>query len=176
MLHRLLLAIGLIARGLDRFGGLVVLPAMTLMMTLDVILRYVFNAPLLWGLELAEHLLIIVFLTGIVQCTRTDGNIRMDLVYIHMRARAKRLVMLLYCVIGMFVFALLAGKAVADIPFLLSIPETTEYLRLPIGGYYIGIVAISALMILYFAVRAVSFVLGSDVPDGETDSEAQGIH
>jgi TRAP-type C4-dicarboxylate transport system permease small subunit len=135
------------------------------MMTLDVILRYVFNSPFVWGLELAEHLLILVFLTGILQCTRTDGNIRMDLVYLHMPERAKRLVAALYCAIGMYIFYLLAAKSVSDIPFLMSIPESTEYLHLPIGGYYMFIVAISALMIVYFALRGIAAILGTEVPE-----------
>ena len=163
-MYRVLTVMGHIARVLDRLGGWVVLPALTFMMTLDVILRYVFNSPLIWGLELAEHLLILVFLFGILQCTRTDGNIRMDLVYLHMPERAKRYVMVLYCIIGVFIFYLLAGKAMGEIPFLSSIPEVTEYLELPIAGYYALIVAISAMMILYFALRAVAILLGSEVP------------
>lgn len=171
MLESALSVVSLVARLLDRFGGLVVLPVMTFMMTLDVILRYLFNSPFLWGLELAEHLLVIVFLTGIVQCTRTDGNIRMDLVYLHMSERAKRWVAVLYSAIGIVVFVLLARKALSDIPFLLSIPETTEYLHLPIGGYYIGIVAISALMIIYFALNGIAALAGVEIASHDPEAE-----
>ena len=87
---RLLAVMGQIARALDRIGGWIVLPVMTFMMTLDVILRYVFNSPFIWGFELAGHLLILVFLMGILQCTRTDGNIRMALVYLHIPERGNR--------------------------------------------------------------------------------------
>ena len=176
MLYEALRWLGVVARVLDRIGGYVVLPVMTFMMTLDVILRYVFNSPFIWGLELAEHLLVLIFLFGIVHCTRTDGNIRMDLLYLHMSDRAKRWVMLLYSATGILVFFLLARKAISDIPFLMSIPETTEYLRLPIGGYYMIIVVISALMILYFLLRSLSLILGTDVPDDEPASGEQRIH
>lgn len=176
MLYHALRVIGVVARVLDRIGGYVVLPVMTFMMTLDVILRYVFNSPFIWGLELAEHLLILVFLFGIVHCTRTDGNIRMDLLYLHLSDRAKRFVMLLYCASGILIFTLVIGKALDEIPFLFEIGEATEYLRLPIGGYYAIIVAISALMIAYFACRALSILLGADVPDEEPASGAERIH
>lgn len=166
-MYRVLVAMGHVARALDRIGGWVVLPVMTFMMTLDVILRYVFNAPFIWGLELAEHLLILVFLFGILQCTRTDGNIRMDLVYLHLPERAKKLVMLLYCIIGVFIFYLVADKAAGEIPFLMSIPEVTEYLELPIAGYYGLIVVISGMMMLYFALRGIAILLGSEVPPEE---------
>ena len=169
---RLLAFMGGIAHTLDRIGGWIVLPVMTFMMTLDVVLRYVFNTPLVWGLELAEHLLILVFMMGILQCTRTDGNIRMDLVYLHIPARGKRLVAVLYSAIGMFIFYLLAAKALKEIPFLMSIPETTEYLRLPTGGYYAFVAAISALMFVYFALRGIAAILGVDVPE---ETPAAGI-
>ena len=168
---RLLAVIGGIARILDRFGGWIVLPVMTFMMTLDVVLRYVFNSPLVWGLELAEHLLILVFLMGILQCTRTDGNIRMDLVYMHIPERGKRAVAVLYSAIGMLIFYLLAAKALKEIPFLMSIPESTEYLHLPIGAYYAFVVAISALMFVYFALRALAAMFGVEVPE-ETPAAA----
>lgn len=163
-----------ISRTLDHIGGLIVLPFLTIVMTADVIMRYVFNAPFIWGLELDVHLLVIVFMFGILECTRTDGNIRMDLVYLHIPERARRLVTLLLCIIGGYVFVMLAIKAIGDIPFLLSIPEESEYLHLPKGWYYIGMVAISALMVLYFALRAISIVIGSAVPADEIESEAQG--
>lgn len=174
-MYSVLTVMGHIARTLDRLGGWVVLPVMTFMMTLDVILRYVFNSPFIWGLELAEHMLILIFLTGILQCTRTDGNIRMDLVYLHLPERAKRMVMLLFCVIGVFVFFLVARKAVSEIPFLMSIPEITEYLELPIAGYYALIVAISAMMMLYFTLRAIAILLGADIPEEEPDGGIKEI-
>ncbi len=163
-----------ISRVLDHIGGLVVLPVLTIVMTVDVIMRYVFNAPFIWGLELDVHLLIIIFMFGILECTRTGGNIRMDLVYLHMPDRARRMVALLLCAIGCYIFVLLAGKAASEIPFLLSIQEESEYLHLPKGWYYTGIVAVSVLMALYFALRAVSIVIGSAVPEDEIESETQG--
>lgn len=49
-MDRTFAGMGAISRALDRAGGLVVLQAMTFVMTLDVILRYFFNSPLIWGL------------------------------------------------------------------------------------------------------------------------------
>ena len=144
---------------------LVALPAMTLMMTVDVVLRYVFNAPLLWGLELDRHLLVIVFMFGILECTRTDGNIRMDLLFLNMPARAQRAVTALYSLIGVGLFALLAHKTWNDIPLLWMIPETTEYLHLRIWAYYAMIVAVAALMIVYFLLRAILAIIGAEAPD-----------
>lgn len=164
-MDRAFAAMGAVSRALDRLGGLVVLPAMTIMMTLDVILRYFFNSPLIWGLELAEHLLIIVFLCSILEATRSDGNIRMDLLYINMPPRAQKAVGVLTATCGIVVFVLLASKAAADIPFRYSIPETTEYLHLPIWAYFAAILVVSALMALYFALRIVAMFVGFQEPE-----------
>ena len=60
---------------------------------------------------------------------------------------------------------LLAAKALKEIPFLMSIPESTEYLHLPIGGYYAFLVVISAFMFVYFTLRAIAAILAVDVPE-----------
>ena len=58
--------IGTISHALDTFGSLVVLPLLSLLVTADVVLRYVFNTPLSWGLEVSSHLLLLFFLLGLV--------------------------------------------------------------------------------------------------------------
>lgn len=163
-MDRAFAVMGAISRALDRAGGLVVLPVMTIMMTLDVILRYFFNSPLIWGLELAEHLLILVFLCSILEATRTDGNIRMDLIYMQMKPRAQQAVSALTGLCGIAIFVLLATKAAEDIPFLYSIPESTEHLHLPYWIYYAFVCAVSVLMAIYFALRVVALLLGVQEP------------
>jgi len=143
---------------LDRASVYVFLPVMTVIMLIEVIGRYVFNSPFIWSLEAVNHLLIIVLLLGIPECTRTNGHIRMDLLNRLMPAWARRAVEALYALIGIAVFALIAKKAGAEIGYLKSIPVTTEFLGLPIWLYYTGIMILSALMVLMFASRLVRAV------------------
>lgn len=142
-----------ISRALDRASVYVFLPVMTVIMLMEVIGRYLFNSPFIWSLEAVNHLLIIVLLFGIPECTRKNGHIRMDLLNRRMPSWARRAVEALYALIGMMVFSLIAKKAGAEIGYLKSIPVTTEFLGLPIWLYYTGIVFLSALMILMFALR-----------------------
>lgn len=142
-----------ISRALDRASVYVFLPVMTVIMLMEVIGRYVFNSPFIWSLEAVNHLLIIVLLFGIPECTRKNGHIRMDLLNRRMPVWARRAVEALYALIGMMVFSLIAKKAGSEIGYLKSIPVTTEFLGLPIWLYYTGIVFVSALMILMFALR-----------------------
>jgi C4-dicarboxylate transporter DctQ subunit len=145
--------VNLISWALDRAAAYVFLPVMTFIMLMEVIGRYVFNSPFIWSLEGVSHLLIIVFLCGIPECTRKNGHIRMDLLNRQLPDRARRAVEVLYAVIGITVFALIAKKAGSEIGYLKSLPKTTEFLGLQIWMYYTGIVAFSVLMVVMFLTR-----------------------
>jgi TRAP-type transport system small permease protein len=144
---------------LDRAAAYFFLPVMTIIMLMEVIGRYVFNSPIIWSPEAVSHLLIIVLLFGIPECTRQNGHIRMDLLNRAMPDWAHRAVEALYALIGIMVFVLIAKKAGGEISYLKSIPVTTEFLRLPIWLYYTGIALLSATMVLMFALRLVRAVL-----------------
>jgi len=143
---------------LDRASAYFFLPVMTFIMLMEVVARYVFNAPIIWSGEAVSHLLIIVLLFGIPECTRQDGHIRMDLLSRRMPRWGSRTVEALYALIGIVVFVLIAKKTTGEIGYLRSIPETTEFLHLPIWLYYLGIAILSALMVLMFAMRLVQAV------------------
>jgi TRAP-type C4-dicarboxylate transport system permease small subunit len=50
---------------LDRASAYFFLPLMTFIMLMEVVARYIFNAPIIWSGEAVSHLLIIVLLFGI---------------------------------------------------------------------------------------------------------------
>jgi TRAP-type transport system small permease protein len=144
-----------VSRVLDRASAYFFLPIMTIIMLTEVIGRYVFNHPFIWSLEAVKHLLIIVLLFGLPECTRQNGHIRMELLNLQMPDWGRRAVEVLYALIGIAVFGLIAKKAGGEIGYLKSIPVTTEFLGLPIWLYYTGIVLLSAMMVLMFAARLV---------------------
>ena len=61
-----------VATALDMIGGWLVLPAITILVMIDVVLRYVFNSPFIWTLEFSEWSLLLVFLFALPECTRVD--------------------------------------------------------------------------------------------------------
>jgi TRAP-type C4-dicarboxylate transport system permease small subunit len=105
-----------------------------------------------------SYLLIIVLLLGIPECTRQNGHIRMDVLTWLMPQWANRSVEVLYALIGIVVFALIAKKTGGEIGYLKSLPKTSEFLRLPVWLYYAGIALLSGIMILMFAIRIVRAV------------------
>ena len=62
-------------------GSLVGIPLLITLVSVDVVLRYVFNAPLLWGNEIGALLLLLVFFASLPHCTNHGGHIRMELFY-----------------------------------------------------------------------------------------------
>ncbi|MFC1665980.1 TRAP transporter small permease [Pseudomonadota bacterium] len=145
---------------LNKFGGLVVLPLMTVMMTVDVILRYVFNSPLSWGLEASQHMLLLVFVFGMLEAFRTGAHIRMDLCYRLFTPAVRRVVNVLYSLLVVGVFILLASKGWEEAMFLKEINEVTQYIHMPIWMFYVVIVLVAALIVLFFMLRALAVMRG----------------
>ena len=80
-IHRLTLITGLIA-------GFSLL-AMTLMVTMDVTLRYGFNAPTKWANEFSSYLAVLVIFLGISYVLRENAHIRVDVVVRKLPRRAQ---------------------------------------------------------------------------------------
>jgi TRAP-type C4-dicarboxylate transport system permease small subunit len=67
------------------------LPVLTGILTADVFLRYVFNAPLKWGNEVGALLLLVVFFGSLTHCTARREHVRMDILYDRFGPGGKRL-------------------------------------------------------------------------------------
>ena len=93
---------------LDWFGGIILLPAMSVVVLLDVFLRYVFNSPFIWGMEFTEWALLLVFLYAVPACTQNHGHVRMELLIGNVKPSAQKFMSLFYCLSGIFIFYLLA--------------------------------------------------------------------
>lgn len=149
-----------ISIGLNKFGGWVVLPVMTTMMTVDVIMRYVFNAPLSWGLEVSQHLLLLVFVLGMLEAFRTGAHIRMDLFYRMFAPVARRMVSLFYALSTVGVFVLLLRKGWEETWFMKEINQVTQFLHMPLWVFYSSILIATILVIAFFALRALAIIRG----------------
>jgi TRAP-type C4-dicarboxylate transport system permease small subunit len=73
----------------EGLAAYVVLPLLALIVTADVALRYIFNAPLLWGTDVKELVLLIVVTSGFAGVSLAGEHIRVTLVEERMSARAR---------------------------------------------------------------------------------------
>ena len=80
-----------LSRILHCAGIFVCLPALIVILAIDVSLRYIFNSPLLWGGEVSALILSLVFFASLPQVTESGSHIRMDMLYRLMPPKVKAL-------------------------------------------------------------------------------------
>jgi TRAP-type mannitol/chloroaromatic compound transport system permease small subunit len=79
------------------FGALLIL-----VVVYDVVARYVFNAPTMWGYEVGIALGMSLYCFGYAYAERMHGHVRVDVFYIHLSQRGKAIV----DTVGGFIFFL----------------------------------------------------------------------
>lgn len=145
---------------MDYCAGYVLLPVIFLTVVTDVTLRFVFNEPLRWGLELNEYLLFPLFILGLPECSRTNGHIRMDLLASNMPPRLQGVFDACYSICGIFIFYLLAKSSLDRFQFDFSLSRVSDELALPLWLPHLFMLSICCLLMGYFALRAVANLLG----------------
>ena len=83
--------IEVITRNSNWIALVIILNLMMVLITLDVFLRYLFNAPLAWGREANSMMLVAVIFLSLAHCWVEGGHIRMDLLYEKMKPPWKAL-------------------------------------------------------------------------------------
>lgn len=147
---------------LDRTAGWIVLPVVFTVIMVDVILRYVFNAPLIWGLEFSRWMLIGVFFFCLPECTRTNGHIRMELAYNAMSDRLRDIVTIFYCLFGITVFVLFGIVEYEEMLYAYRLGRATEYLAMPLWVFYAVKLFSGATMVALFGLRGLGVMIGRD--------------
>ena len=129
----------------EGLAAYVVLPLLALIVTADVALRYIFNAPLVWGTDVKELILLIVVTAGFAGVSLAGEHIRVTLVEERMGARAR----MVFTVIRDALTALVAGAiAYALIQLTLDMAtygERAEMIAIPYWPFA-ALMAFSAAM------------------------------
>lgn len=145
--------IGWVDRGVDAlhwFSAVICIPALTSVITVDVVMRYVFNSPFDWSIEFNEAALLLILFGSMPYTTKVNGHVRMELIYRHFEGNMRRFANALWAMAGLFFSILLAIRTANEIPFLIKIHKNTEFLGIPVWALR-GIVLVSAvLMAVYF--------------------------
>ncbi|MCF8475577.1 MAG: TRAP transporter small permease [Pseudolabrys sp.] len=152
--------LNVLSRVLNGVGSYVVLPSLALLITVDVILRYVFNAPLSWGLEASRHILLLFFLFGLLESFRVGEHVGMELLAATFPPRLTRIVSVLQAALLTLVFGLIVKKVIAEMPFLYSLPQVTPELQMRVWIFYAFIGFISTAIVIYALHAAFCLVLG----------------
>ena len=124
-----------VAHGLFRLGVYVTMPALVALVTLDVVLRYLFNAPLQWGRDVNGLLLMMTIFCALPHAWDRAYHIRMEVFYERLSGARRRSVDVLASVAGIIVFGLMGVQGARFVPFMITTGETGEDLDLPLWPF-----------------------------------------
>jgi len=115
---------------IHRIGVLTLLPLMVALITVDVVLRYLFRVPFAWTQEVNGFMLLsLVFLCTSYTWNR-KSHIRMDILYNHMSAPVQKVMDVLSSAAGIVFFGAMGIQAILDIPSMISTNETGDEIRI----------------------------------------------
>ena len=154
-------------------GTIVLLPLMILIITLNVIMRYAFNAPLAWGEEMDGLLLFLVLFFSLTYTWDQKRHIRMEIVYVRLKGAWRSLADLASGITGIIFFGLLGIQCIRDIPYMIKTHETGEELGIPVWPFRV----VMGLIALVFVIKLVIYTLygRKEMEKEEVEIEREGI-
>ena len=128
----------------------------TIILFVNVVLRYVFSASTSWAEEAIRYLMIWVTFIGGAVCVRKSAHIRMDFLLTFLPRRAASvLTRLVYLIAAGFCAALLVYSWQL-VQFTVELEQTSPAMEVPMWIPYMAMPLGSALMVLHFVIAAFS--------------------
>jgi len=94
MLDKISSMIDAFSRKEGEWSALLILP-LTIVVIYEVIMRYAFDAPTIWGFELTTFLYGVHFMLGLAYTDVTDGHVKVDIFTARARTRTQSIIVLL---------------------------------------------------------------------------------
>jgi TRAP-type C4-dicarboxylate transport system permease small subunit len=91
--------------------GVGVLAMMMLLTASDVILRYVFNRPIVGSYDLTEYMMAILVSFGLAYCAFVKGHVRVDLIVTHLPQRLQSVIDSITGLLGIILFSIITWQA-----------------------------------------------------------------
>jgi TRAP-type C4-dicarboxylate transport system permease small subunit len=123
----------------------------------DVISRYLFNAPIVGALELTEFSMAIVIFLGLVLLTSEEGHVTVDLLDSFMPDKIKAIQKVIINLINLLVMVIISWQLWIKALDAKEYGDMTEYLAMPLAPliYFMSImVGISGLILSFIIVKS----------------------
>lgn len=137
----------------------IMLVAMTLIMGLQIVMRYVFNNSLSWPEELATFLFVWSTFLSISYCIREKSSIKIEQFYNIMPPKVQKLIKLLSKTIMLILAFFLAWYAYNVFVTVVKIPQTSPAMGIPMYVIYfsafLGFVLLIIRLIQSYIAKAV---------------------
>jgi TRAP-type C4-dicarboxylate transport system permease small subunit len=128
--------------------GTVLLIAMMLVTTIDVIGRYLFNSPLTGANEIAEFLQAIVVYLGIAYTATQKGHVAVDFLFVRLPQRGQRFLISFVSLVGAALFAMIAWESVVQSLVFRASMRSSPVLEIPIWPFVLVVTVGSGLLSL----------------------------
>ena len=135
----------------------VVLFIMMALTFVDVIGRYIFNSPIIGGLELTEFSMAIVIFLGLVLLTSQEGHVTVDLLDSFVPDKIKTIQKIIINLINLIVMGIISWQLWIKAKDAAEYGDRTEYLFIPLSPliYFMSImVGISGLILFFITINS----------------------
>jgi TRAP-type C4-dicarboxylate transport system permease small subunit len=128
-----------IIKAISRITGLVAMGVLFLMMLLtvaDVILRAVFNSPIIGTTEMTEQMMVAVVFLGFGWCALQERQIRVDLFVSRYRPGTQRVIDLFMNSVGLVLVAVICWRTLMTTLIVQRLGITCAYIGVPKYPFY----------------------------------------
>lgn len=144
------------ARRLFNLSAAVLVPAITLVITADAVMRYALGRSFAWAQDIAGLGLFVLFCTGLPYSWYGQFHVRMDLVYAVLPRIARKVIDVISFVAGVVVAGTLAIYAVQAVFSAYDNQVTMPLMPMPIWP----VVLFCALCCIFFCLTMVAWIYG----------------
>ena len=113
--------------------------ASTLLITINVILRFFFGAGISWNDELVRYLIIVLTFVGSAVCVRTGKHIAIDLLSGRLKGNKRNYLMLFINIVGLIFMLSVAIFSIKMIQNNVKFPQLSPALQIPMWIPYLSI-------------------------------------
>lgn len=138
----------------------------TIMLTINVILRYFFQTSFFWAEEVTNYMVVWITFLGSAMCIRYGMHVSVDMVLQYGSARLKQYITLMVTIISILFTALLTGVGVILVRDFVASGQVTLALRIPMFVPYLAIPVGAFLMTLEY-IEQLGLVLRPLAKEGE---------
>lgn len=138
-----------LALALSRFAAYITLPTLMLLVTVDVAMRYLFDAPIRWAGDANGLLLLVTVFSALPRAWDEGYHIRMEILYGRLKGRARRLADVAAAAVGVSFFVAMGIQALRFAPYMARTGETGQDLLIPVWPF----MAYMGLCVLLLAFR-----------------------
>ena len=149
------------------WGGVyIALPLLIGVVFADVVLRFVFAKPLMWGNEVRSLALLVVFFASLPYCTNTNGHVRMELIYNRLGRGGRRIADGVANGSGLVFAVFLTYQSFASAWEAWDFGDGAEFIAIPYWPFLVVMGACGLFMALIFAGRTARAVNGDAAGGG----------